>query len=180
MFSSHYWEATEWNVDLIRWAVWGLNCVSLGRMLLTVDQPKLIFNKPLQGHNGDGLLLQRGGLMCFTPRSTKWMAGLLICLHLSWTILHLLSIFVCYSFHCDCEPCTSTLDLTRRYADRKYLLYLLSTQILSPMTLSAVIISKVSSSYGFKCACVVDVPQLRKSSSWVKQGLIVNLSILAY
>ncbi len=92
MLSSHYWEATERNVDLsvcacvralIHWAVRGLNCVSLGSMLLTVDQPKLIFNKPLQGKNGDGLLLQRKGLMCFTPRSTKWMTGLLICLHLN-------------------------------------------------------------------------------------------------
>lgn len=42
---------------LIHSAVWGLNCVSLGSMLLTVDQPKLIFNKPLQGNNGDGLTL---------------------------------------------------------------------------------------------------------------------------
>lgn len=46
---------------------------------------------------------------------------------------------------------------------------LFCTQILLPVALSTVIISKVLSSHGFKCACVVDVPQLKKSNSRVKQ-----------
>lgn len=62
--------------------------MSLGSVLLTVDQPKLIFNKPLQGNNGDGLLLQREGLVCFG--FTKWMSGLLMRLHLGQTYNQLL------------------------------------------------------------------------------------------
>lgn len=98
------------------------------------------------------------------------MTGLLICLHLSWTTVNCFccqlpssTVFVVIVSHC-----VSSLDFEVCRQKNRFC-YLLSTQILFPMTLSAVIISKVSSSYGFKCACVVDVPQLRKSSSWVKQ-----------
>lgn len=56
--SFHYCDLM-WISLCVPLALGGFNCVSPGSRLLTVDQPKLIFNKPLQGYNGDGLLLQR-------------------------------------------------------------------------------------------------------------------------
>lgn len=85
--------------------------------------------------------------------------------HLKYSRLLLLSI-VYYSFCCDCETCTSTLDFE---VQKIAFVIFFPPKFLFPVTLSAVIISKVPSSYGFKCACVVDVTQLTKSSSWVKQ-----------
>lgn len=105
MLFSHYWEATEWNVDLsvcVSVCSHTLSCMGVklhvsGERVIDCWPAQINFQQASSGEQWRWIIIVKG-LMCFTPRSTKWMAGLLICPHLSSTTVRSFMVINCWRF----------------------------------------------------------------------------------